>query len=188
MTPGGGELVRDEQLRQLAERGQALMEVSVTTPPVLPPPARGPEGMQVDAVGAPVAAASSSASAVSVQRGDAQVEDAHMGEQQARRVSRPHSEAPMRKLSVSLIDTYKLINQVSCSSCLPDSPPRPFPTPHPPPPFFRPMHPPYARFHSASLSHPLSTLARPHACTAARQHASNTGLISASILRSMNPG
>ena len=39
--------------------------------------------------------------------------DAHMGDAATLRQPRKHSDAPMRKLSVSLIDTYKLINQVS---------------------------------------------------------------------------
>ena len=38
--------------------------------------------------------------------------DAQMAEPTQRRPARKHSDAPMRKLSVSLIDTYKLINQV----------------------------------------------------------------------------
>merc|ERR1712093_450023 len=39
-------------------------------------------------------------------------QDAQMADPPARRPRRKHSDAPVRKLSVSLIDTYKLINQV----------------------------------------------------------------------------
>ena len=44
--------------------------------------------------------------------------DAQMAEPPQRRPARKHSDAPMRKLSVSLIDTYKLINQVGAFSKL----------------------------------------------------------------------
>jgi len=91
--------------------------------------ARQPESMQVDSTSAaPGGAAASSSSSVeghhSAHRGNQSEAgpsgvppggapyDAQMAEPQQRKPARKHSEAPMRKLSVSLIDTYKLINQV----------------------------------------------------------------------------
>ena len=87
---------------------------------------RQPESMQVDstsaAPGANASASSgaaqpaASASASSSEAGPSGVQpgamDTSMTEPQPRRPPRKHSDAPMRKLSVSLIDTYKLINQV----------------------------------------------------------------------------
>ena len=81
---------------------------------------RAPDSMQVDdSGGAPVTggsrpAASSSAPGPSGTAGPSGVQpgatsDAQMVEGRA---PRKHVDAPMRKLSVSLIDTYKLINQV----------------------------------------------------------------------------
>ena len=75
-------------------------DVTMASPPLN---ASRSEGMQVDAgAGAQSVADPSSSSNAE--------EDAAMAE--APRRQRPHSEAPMRKLSVNLIDTYKLINQV----------------------------------------------------------------------------
>jgi len=92
------------------------MEVVMTSVQThLPTPAAsGPEGMQVDS-GEPYAGASSSASVGGPSGSQPMAaEDSQMGEQTPRsqKPARPHSEAPMRKLSVNLIDTYKLINQV----------------------------------------------------------------------------
>ena len=69
-----------------------------------------PEGMQVDSSITSSGAAGPSV-ASSSQAPTAEY-DAAMAEPVPRR-QRPHSEAPMRKLSVNLIDTYKLINQVT---------------------------------------------------------------------------
>jgi len=90
--------------------------------------ARQPESMQVDstsgaAPGAPNASCSSAAAAAAAAASGSRSEagpsgvqpgayDASMAEPSQRKPPRKHSEAPMRKLSVSLIDTYKLINQV----------------------------------------------------------------------------
>ena len=84
--------------------------------------ARQPSGdsMQVDSSGAAAAAAASSANrsaaAASSEAGPSGVVppggDSSMAVEQQRKKPRKHSDAPMRKLSVSLIDTYKLINQV----------------------------------------------------------------------------
>ena len=84
---------------------------------------RPPESMQVDDSNATHREASSSAAASYSQAsqlarsGEAGPSgetsyDATMTELSARRPARKHADAPMRKLSVSLIDTYKLINQV----------------------------------------------------------------------------
>ena len=94
---------------------------------------RQPESMQVDSSGAHAGAshASSSAAAASHQSAAAASQrsqagpsgaatagtsyDAQMSDVSQRKPARKHSEAPMRKLSVHLIDTYKLINQVRAS-------------------------------------------------------------------------
>ena len=87
---------------------------------------RQPESMQVDSAAVPGGANASSSAAdlataaayraahsgagpSGVAPGGA--DDATMTDP-PRKVARKHSDAPMRKLSVSLIDTYKLINQV----------------------------------------------------------------------------
>jgi len=85
--------------------------------------ARQPESMQIDSTSAPQTSANASgcrqpaaAAASSSEAGPSGVApgayDATMTEQPPRKPPRKHSDAPMRKLSVSLIDTYKLINQV----------------------------------------------------------------------------
>ncbi len=89
-----------------------------------PPQAHAaPEGMQVEP--SSTAAAGSGASAPDAHAGgagpssqggassaSASTHDATMADPAARKPPRKHSDAPMRKLSISLIDTYKLINQV----------------------------------------------------------------------------
>ena len=93
-------------------------------------PQRQPESMQIDSTAASVGAASSSSaaadesqpgsSAASTNASEAgpsgvapgAPQDAQMTDPPARRAPRKHSDAPVRKLSVALIDTYKLINQV----------------------------------------------------------------------------
>ncbi len=88
--------------------------------------ARQPESMQVDSTSAADAANASSSSAQPAaasgaasqsEAGPSGVQpgasyDATMSDPPQRKPPRKHSDAPMRKLSVSLIDTYKLINQV----------------------------------------------------------------------------
>jgi len=86
-------------------------------PQQLPEPNRGPEGMQVDSIPAGAAATSSAAASTAATLPQPQMSaggDAPMADQQAQssKPARSHTEAPMRKLSVNLIDTYKLINQV----------------------------------------------------------------------------
>ena len=106
---GGSQVMLGAQQMQYMMRG--------VQPQPLPVPTRGPEGMQVDPTSVP-ASASSAASAsvahVATASHAAASADAPMGEQSAggARTTRSHTEAPMRKLSVNLIDTYKLINQV----------------------------------------------------------------------------
>jgi hypothetical protein len=86
---------------------------------------RAPDNMQVDSSGARPGAAGSSqpgssaegAAASGAEAGPSGAQlaagyDAPMDEAPARKPKRKHSDAPMRKLSVGLIDTYKLINQV----------------------------------------------------------------------------
>ena len=86
---------------------------------------RQPDSMQVDSTAGAAAAGSStaplgSASGASTNPSEAgpsglqpgATYDAQMANAQQSRPTRKHSDAPMRKLSVSLIDTYKLINQV----------------------------------------------------------------------------
>jgi len=91
--------------------------------------ARQAESMQIDSTGAHTAPTHASSAAVPSHQsvaasshrsqagpsGSATVGtsyDAQMSDAPQRRPARKHSEAPMRKLSVQLIDTYKLINQV----------------------------------------------------------------------------
>ena len=73
-----------------------------------------PDRMQVDAVGGSTAAAMphSSPHASASSGAGPSTEDAHMGEQAQVKPGRNASEAPLLKLSVNLIDTYKMINQV----------------------------------------------------------------------------
>lgn len=76
-----------------------------------------PEGMQVEPAPVPGAAGSSGAAGPSSAAGPSGAQpaaayDAAMADPAARKPPRKHADAPMRKLSVSLIDTYKLINQV----------------------------------------------------------------------------
>ena len=73
-----------------------------------------PDRMQVDAVGGSTAAAMphSSPHASASSGAGPSTEDAHMGEQAQVKPGRRASEAPLLKLSVTLIDTYKSINQV----------------------------------------------------------------------------
>jgi len=94
------------------------MEIVMTgiPPQPLPEPHRGPEGMQVDTApaGAGTSGGAASSTAMPPQPQVAAGGDAPMADQQPRagRPARSHTQAPMRKLSVNLIDTYKLINQV----------------------------------------------------------------------------
>ena len=92
---------------------------------------RQPDSMQVDSNAAPGGAnASSSAADLSAAAAACRAahsgagpsgvapggsDDATMAEPPARKAARKHSDAPMRKLSANLIDTYKLINQVCCA-------------------------------------------------------------------------
>jgi len=77
------------------------------------PAARGPEGMQVDSGYSGSSAGASSCGYAQLYEQQMAAEDAPMADRQSsRKPARPHHEAPMRKLSVNLIDTYKLINQV----------------------------------------------------------------------------
>lgn len=93
---------------------------------------RQPDSMQIDSTAGGAGAASSTgggtgaggaASTNPSEAGPSGVQpgasyDAQMAEPPQRRPARKHSDAPMRKLSVSLIDTYKLINQVGAFSKL----------------------------------------------------------------------
>ena len=70
-----------------------------------------PDRMQVDAVGGSTAAMPQTHATAASGAGPS-TEDAHMGEQAQVKPGRNASEAPLLKLSVNLIDTYKMINQV----------------------------------------------------------------------------
>jgi hypothetical protein len=92
-------------------------------------PIRQPDSMQVDSTAPRASAASSTEAAAAPRAGASAGSSSEAGaasgvptcgggaaaEAAVRRPPRKHSDAPVRKLSVSLIDTYKLINQV-CSS------------------------------------------------------------------------
>merc|ERR1719162_417253 len=67
-----------------------------------------PDRMQVDAVGGAVPQAPHATSSGA----GPSTEDTPMGEQAQPKAARNASEAPLLKLSVNLIDTYKMINQV----------------------------------------------------------------------------
>ncbi len=93
------------------------MDAIMTSLPMTAP-APAPDSMQVDAVGAASAAVPPPAASeveapppASSEGAGPSSEDAPMGEDAAARPPRNPSEAPLRKLSVNLIDTYKMINQ-----------------------------------------------------------------------------
>lgn len=90
-----------------SQRQPESMQVDSTA---VPGGANASSGSAADAAAAAYRAAHSGAGPSGVAPGGA--DDATMAEP-PRKVARKHSDAPMRKLSVSLIDTYKLINQVS---------------------------------------------------------------------------
>ena len=99
------------------ERHHMGLMMGGITPQQLPEPSRGPESMQVDDTPSSSEAATSVAAKSTAAPPQQQVgADAHVADPQSRgcRPARSHINAPMRKLSVNLIDTYKLINQVVC--------------------------------------------------------------------------
>ena len=88
------------------------MDAIMTSLP-LAPDAPQPDRMQVDAVGGSTAPAVPHAPHATSSGAGPSTEDAPMGEQAQPKAGRNASEAPLLKLSVNLIDTYKMINQAS---------------------------------------------------------------------------
>jgi len=95
------------------KRQACSMDAIMTSLPSAAAVAPTPGGMQVDHVGArpPASASARSEAGPSSSGGGRDDGDAAMAEGEPKQPRNP-ADAPMRKLSVNLIDTYKMINQV----------------------------------------------------------------------------
>jgi len=103
--------------RAFGEAAQVMLGVGQMvagiSPRAMPQPSHAPEGMQVDAEGGEGSAAVlTEHAAAAAPQPSAAPAAAAQPPPLAGRAARSHAEAPVRKLSVQLIDTYKLINQV----------------------------------------------------------------------------